>query len=111
MYQIRKCRIYFVRESTEVINLDPEKFRAIGYSGNSDKEFFDFFVRLDYYDIKDNLDEQTINELCKIEEDCEWVEYSNSLQKGEESWYELGIKNEDFRKNGNFETLITDENY
>jgi len=109
MYQIRKVETYTVLQHTETANLDPEKFREIGYQGNSEEEFLNFVENLEFDEVYDQLDEDTRNELSKIKEDYSWTEFYNSAWDGENSWFELGHNNPEWRKTGGFETTHTTE--
>lgn len=103
--QIRKCRKVTVYETSEVVDLDPEKFRNLEkpYAGNSDKEFIEYIKDLDLYDIDYNLDIDQAEELSKLGENIEWQTYYSSLEKYEESWIESGKKDSSFRKTGGFD--------
>lgn len=113
MYQIRKCKQFTSYQAGEVANLDPEKFRnlSIPYEGSSEQEFFDYLTENSYEleEIYEEMDEETTTELEKL-----WMpqyeEYSNSEYKFEDSWYELGKVNPEYRKTGEFECLIDNVN-
>ena len=116
--QIRKCERVTSYLSTEVANLNPEKFKnlSIPFEGESDEEFLSYLDENMYelYEvIYEEIDEETLTELSKVWEP-EWTEYSNSAWNGEDSWLEVGNVNEEYTKTGGFEVLQTtmiDSNY
>ena len=105
MYQIRKCQEIVTYLSSPISTVDPEKFRNLStpYSGNSEQEFLEYLNDLDIDDIYDELDEDTAIELSSFYNPEEWEEYYNSTNKGENSWFEIGESNEEWRKTGGFE--------
>jgi len=111
--QIRKCERITSCMSSEVANLDPEKFKnlSIPFTGETDEEFFTYLTEnmWDFEDIWDDIDEETQNELGVLFEP-EWTEYSNSAWKYEDSWYEGGNVNEEWRRTGGFEVIHTTDN-
>jgi len=115
MYQIRKCERYTCCQSTEVANLDPEKFRdlSVPFEGESEEDFLSYIEsnRWELEEIYEELDEETLSELNKLW-DPSWTEYYNSAYRFEDSWHELGSVDETWTKNGRFETLhTTDRSY
>jgi hypothetical protein len=115
MYQIRKCERYTSWQTTEVANLDPEKFKTVSipFEGETEEEFLNYIEsnRYELEEICEEFDEETLSELGKIW-DPEWIEYSNSAWKFEDSWYESGRVDETWTKTGGFEsTHTTDRNY
>jgi uncharacterized protein YfbU (UPF0304 family) len=62
MYQLRKVERYTVLQHTETANIDPEKFRDLGYDGDSEEEFLNFISDLEFDEVYDQLDEETRNE-------------------------------------------------
>jgi len=109
MYQIRKVETYTVSQHTETANLDPEKFRELGYEGDSEEEFINFIAELYIDEVYDQLDEETRNELSKIKEDYSYTEFYNSAWDGENSYYEIGQDNPEWRRTGGFEMRHTTE--
>ena len=103
MYHIRKVEKFTIHQHSTCAILDPEKFRVVGYKGNSEKEFLNFIADLDLDDVYEDLDETTLNELAGIKEDFEWTEFYNSSWNGEESWFESGEPNSEWTKTGGFE--------
>lgn len=114
MYQIRKCQTYSVTSKTKTAFLDPEKFRnlSIPYEGDSEEDFVNYISELYIDDIYEELDEETLIELNKFYDDIEWEEWYNSAWDGEESWFDIGEENEEYRRTGGFEVRhSTEQNY
>jgi hypothetical protein len=113
-YQIRKCETYTVIQASQVIELDPDKFKNLEedpYTGDTEEDFLKYitkFISNCHYDefCPTDLDEDVASEIEKLSqtENIEWTEYYNSTFDGEESWYEIGEKNEEYRKNGGFDS-------
>jgi hypothetical protein len=108
-YQIRKVEEITIWQATEVAELDPKKFKKLEenpYTGNSEEEFLTYiqgFINNCRYDgFPLDLDDATANELDKMIENVNWTEYANSCEKGETSWFQIGEKNEEYRKTGGF---------
>ena len=118
MYQIRKCERFTSWQTSEVATLDPEKFKNISvpFTGETEEEFLNYIqdnryeLEEIYDEIEKELGEETLAELGKLWSP-EWTEYSNSKSKGEESWFESGKENPEYRKTGGFEVQHTTDNY
>ena len=112
MYQLRKGQNYRVYIVTQVANLDPEKFRNLStpYEGDSEEEFVNYISGLYLDDIYEELDEETISELDKFFDNVEWEEWYNSAWDGEESWFDIGEENPEYRRTGGFEVRYTTGN-
>ena len=106
MYQLRKGQNYRVYIVTQVANLDPEKFRNLPtpYEGSSEEDFMKYIDELGYdvYDMYEELDEETKGEIDKLYDNAEWDEVYNSTWDGEDSWIEIGERDEKYRKTGGF---------
>jgi len=114
MYQIRKCQTWTVTSKTQTATLDPEKFRNLStpYEGDSEEEFVNYISGIYLDDIYEELDEETISELDKFFDNVEWEEWYNSAWDGEESWFDIGEENPEFRRTGGFEVRYsTEKNY
>lgn len=61
-------------------------------------------------DIYEELDEETISELDKFFDNVEWEEWYNSAWDGEESWFDIGEENPEYRRTGGFEVRHTTGN-
>jgi len=107
MIQIRKSQQYTVTSVTEVAKLDPEKFRNLSttpYTGETDEDFMNYIEELGYdlYDLYDELDEETQTELDKLFDNADWDEIHSTAWDGEDSWFEVGEVDEEYRKTGGF---------
>jgi hypothetical protein len=109
MYQLRKLQTYTIVEHSQTANLDPEKFREFGYTGNSEAEFLNFISDLYYDDVYNQLDSETRSELSKIKEDVDWTLQYDSTSKFENSWYVIGKDNPEYTRDGEFETYHSTE--
>ena len=110
MYQIRKCERYTSWQTSKISKLDPNKFKSISvpFTGKSEKEFLHYISDnlLELRDIYKEFDIETQSELEKLWEP-EWTEYANSTWKEENSWYESGKPNKEYRKDGGFESIFS----
>lgn len=100
-YQIRKCEKITIWRATQVIEMDPEDFRGheeFPYTGNSEKEFLDYISQFSY----DIPDDDAFAPLFELQDSPDWNEYASSVDKGEESWLEIGEANENAYKSGGF---------
>ena len=112
-YQIRKVEEITFWQATEVAELDPEAFRNLEdnpYTGNSQEEFIKYIeefinsCRWDGFPIE--LDPETTDELDKMVENVVWTEYNSTVQNGENSWLQLGEKDESYVKTGGFKIIL-----
>ena len=104
--KIRKSRVVTVHEASDIVTLNPKKFKKLSenpYTGNSDKEFLEYIANFDLYNIPDDLDYEQADELSRLGDNIEWSIYSSSLEKYEESWFESGKEDPSFRKTGGFD--------
>jgi len=114
MYQIRKCERVTSYLCSEVVTLDPEKFKnlSIPFEGETEEDFLNYISQNTYEfdDIWDEIDEETQEQLVSLLEP-EMTEYSNSTWKGEESWHESGRVDENWTNTGGFEVINTTDVY
>ncbi len=113
--QIRKCESVTTHYTSEVANLDPEKFRNISnpFEGETEEDFLNYLseIGLTFEDFADELDEETSGELSKLMGGCE-TPFWYSTYKGSNEWYESGVVDENNKRNGNFITnFSTDDNW
>jgi hypothetical protein len=104
-YQIRKAAKYTVFSSSEIAELDPEDFRNHEnnpYEGNTEEEFIQYITQFDFDDTE-GLSSETFDELLKIFDNPDMTEHYSTSQDYEESWFEVGEKNEKIRKTGGFD--------
>jgi hypothetical protein len=106
MYKLRKLETYTVTRTTQIATLDPEKFRniSIPYEGNSEEEFLNYIDQLDFWEIEEELDSETKDELNKFYDYQEWEEIHNTAWDGANLWLELGEETDE-----RFETSHTTE--
>ena len=108
-YQVRKVEEITIWQATEVAELDPEAFKNLEenpYTGNSEEEFLKYiqgFINNCRWDgFPSDLDGDVEEELDKMIENVNWTEYANSCEKGETSWFQIGEKDEEYRRTGGF---------
>ena len=117
MYQLRRCKTYTISEASEVVELNPEDFRNISYpfEGETEEDFLNYLDTITYeadiYDIYDELDEGVADALARLLEPEEYKVFFDSETKGENAWLESGEVDEEYRKNGGFNTKETTEVY
>tara|TARA_B100000401_G_C52148983_1_gene413126 strand:- start:71 stop:448 length:378 start_codon:yes stop_codon:yes gene_type:complete len=115
---IRKVERYTIWEATEPIAIDVEKLRKCDppYEGNTEEELFEYLLEniwedwdAEFTENKHNIEvygEDALYDLM-LEEGCyETSVYSDSREKGQESWFELGVPNDEYRKTGGFESRV-----
>ena len=110
-YQIRKVEEITIWQKSEVIELDPKHFKKLDdnpYTGSTEEEFLKYiaeFIDVCRYDgVPSDLDMDVSSEIEKLTDNITWTEYANSCEKGENSWYEIGKKNDSYRKTGGFDS-------
>lgn len=106
-YQIRKRENLTCYLASDIVELDDEAFRNLEnnpYTGSSDEEFLNYIAGLDTWDgLPEDLDEEQSEQLSKIKgEYVNMQEFDNSAQKFENSWFELGEADAEYRKSGGF---------
>lgn len=111
-YQIRKRENVTLYLASDIVELDDEAFRNLEenpYTGNSEEEFLNYIAGFDSWDgIPMDLDFEQSNELSKIKgDDLNMQEFDNSAQKFEDSWFELGEANDEYRKAGGFKVKLS----
>jgi len=103
-YQIRLAEEMTVWLASESIELDPKKFKKLEenpYTGKTPEEFIKYISSLDFYDLPYDLDEDTADKLTSLYESPR-DEINNSAQKAANQWFEIGEKNEEYRRTGGF---------
>jgi len=115
---IRKVERYTLWEATEPIEVDVEKLRKCEppYEGNSEKELFQYLEDNiwenwdeDFIDNEHNKEvygEDALYDLCLEEGSHDVSVYSDSREKEQQAWYELGVPNDEYRKVGKFESRV-----
>ena len=108
MYQIRKIQNYTTYLCSDVVTLDPEKFRDLSYpyKGETEEDFLNYINGLDddiIYDLLKELDKETMEQFKLITPDyINWKEYYNSNWDEDNSQFQIGEKDETYRKTGGF---------
>lgn len=110
---VRKVERYTVWEASKPIEVDVEKLRKCEppYEGDSPEELLEYLDENVYnnYDWSEqNAEVYGEDESYKLtmEELYEGMEvYSDSREKFEDSWIEVGQPNEEYRKTGRFESM------
>lgn len=79
MIELRRCEKYTIYRTTETVRLDPEKFRNIEshpYKGETDEDFLIYLNESEFnYELPDDIDSESRNELFKLFDSADWVEY------------------------------------
>lgn len=109
-YQIRKVLEVTSWSSSEVATLDPKNFNELEenpFTGETEQDFLkyieEFAKTCEYDGVPFDLDDQTADEIRKISgEDIKWTEFSNSSEKFENSWFQVGEVDEAYYKTGEF---------
>ena len=110
---VRKVERYTVWEASEPIEIDVEKLRECEppYEGDSPEELLVYLqenVYNNYEWSEENGeaygDEDTAYNLT-MEEVYDMEPYSDTREKYEDSWIEVGVPNEEYRKTGRFESF------
>ena len=109
---VRKVERYTVWEASKPIEVDVEKLRKCEppYEGDSPEELLEYLDENVYnnYDWseenaevygKDESYDLTMDEVYEMEV------YSDTREKFEDSWIEVGQPNEEYRKTGRFESM------
>jgi hypothetical protein len=107
---VRKVERYTVWQATEPIEIDVDKLRECDppYKGDSNSELLDYLETNVYnnYDWSEtNGDVYGEDEAYNLTlEESEYNEpYSDTREKYEDSWIEIGVPNDEYRKVGRFE--------
>jgi hypothetical protein len=106
---VRKVERFTQWQASQPIEIDVETLRKCTppYEGDSHEELIQYLSANVYnnYDwVVDNEEiYETAYDLC-MDESPEMDVYSDSRNKFEDSWIEIGIPNEEYRKTGMFES-------
>lgn len=108
-YQLRKRENVTCYLASEVVELDEDAFRQLSenpYTGNSPQDFLKYIADMDISNgTPYELDMEQTEALQKLRGDeVRMEEFSNSAQNCEDSWLELGQKDEEYVKYGGFKT-------
>ena len=109
---VRKVETWTVQAASEPIEVDVEKLRSCEppYEGDSDEElaqylFENVYNNYDWYDNDTNKEVYGEDEAytLSMEEAYELEEFFDSRTKGEDSFIQVGLPNEEWVKSGGFE--------
>lgn len=108
-YQLRKRENVTCYLASEVVELDEDAFRQLSenpYTGNSPQDFLKYIADMDISNgTPYELDMEQTEVLQNLRGDeVKMEEFSNSAQNCEDSWLELGQKDEEYVKYGGFKT-------
>jgi hypothetical protein len=114
---VRKCERYTVWQATEPIEVNVEKLRKCEppYTGESEQDLLEYLVENvwnneDFYSNHTNKEVYGEDEVydLSLEDAWEYNEpYSDSRNKYEAAWIDVGVPNEEYRKTGEFEIIAT----
>jgi len=108
---VRKVERFTQWQASQPIEIDVEKLRQCTppYEGETHEDLVQYLVNNVYQNYDWAVDNEDIYEnaydLC-MDESPEMDVYSDTRNKYEDSWIEIGIPNEDYRKTGMFESYI-----
>lgn len=106
---VRKVERYTQWASSEPIEIDVEKLRECEppYEGNTNEEIMIYLKDNVYqnYDWYETNQEKYENAYGLTFEDTELEVYSDTRMDWEESWIEVGVPNEEYRKVGKFQSF------
>ncbi len=114
---VRKCERYTVWQATEPIEVNVEKLRKCEppYTGESEQDLLEYLVENvwcneEFYENETNKEVYGEDEVydLSLEDAWEYNEpYSDSRNKYEAAWIDVGVPNEEYRKTGEFEIIAT----
>lgn len=106
---VRKVERYTQWASSEPIEIDVEKLRECEppYEGNTNEELMMYLKDNVYqnFDWSETNQEKYENAYNLTFEDSELEVYSDTRMDWEESWIEVGVPNEEYRKVGKFQSF------
>lgn len=109
---VRKVERYTVWEASKPIEVDVEKLRKCEppYEGDSPEELLEYLeenVHNNYEWSEENAEVYGEDESYDLtmDEVYEMEVYSDTREKFEDSWIEVGQPNEEYRKTGRFESM------
>ena len=113
---VRKCERYTIWEASEPIEVNVEKLRKCEppFEGENEQDLLEYLKDTvwndeEFYSNETNIEvygEDAVYELSM--EDCYDMEvYSDTREKYEQTWIDVGVPNEEYRKMGGFEVKAT----
>lgn len=109
---VRKVERFTVWQASQPIEIDVEKLRQCTppYEGETHEDLIQYLsdnVYQNYDWVVDNEDVYETAYDLSMDESPEMEDYSDSRNNFEDSWIEIGIPNEEYRKTGMFESYVS----
>lgn len=111
---LRKVERYTIWEASNAVEIDVDKLRKCDppYEGDSNKELLHYlednvYNNYDWYENETNKEVYGEDEsyILSMEETDERNVYSDTREKFEDAWLEVGVPNEEYRKTGRFQSF------
>jgi len=107
---VRFCEAYRIVAGSEPIEVDIAALRKCDppYEGNDESDLVDYLTEIQndydwYEENKEHFDDEDEAYQLIFDEWPEMEEYSDSREKGADTWLEVGVPNDQYRKTGLFE--------
>jgi len=115
--EMRKVESYSVVTATSPVKLNVEDFRVCNppFEGETENDFMNYFyLKVEWIEDfmeenKDVLSEETMSCLEQLAYP-EMEEMFDSRNKGEDSWYEIGKTNPEYRRTNGFQVTVSGNN-
>ena len=111
---IRFCEAYRVAQASEPVEVDVEALRKCtpSYDGDSYGELLEYLEVIQgdydwYEDNKEHFDDEDDAYALIFDEWPEMEVFDDSRENGAETWLEVGVPNEEYRRYGNWEMRAT----
>ncbi len=116
--EIRKVETYICTDASAPVKLNVEEFKKCNppFKGSTEEEFMDYlYEEVDWLEdfVEENkkiLSEDNIESLDSLIYPMMDIMY-DSRNKGEDSWYEIGKTNPEYRRSNEFEVTVSGNNY
>jgi hypothetical protein len=107
---VRFCEAFRIVQGSEPIEVDVAALRKCDppYEGNDESDLVDYLTEIQndydwYEENKEHFDDEDEAYQLIFDEWPEMEEYSDSRTKGADTWLEVGVPNDEYRKTGLFE--------
>ena len=111
---VRFCEAYRIVAGSEPIEVDVEALRKCtpAYEGDSYEDLIEYLSEIQndydwYEENKENFEDEDDAHQLIFDEWPEMEEYSDSRNKGADTWLEVGVPNDQWHKTGYFEMKAT----